>query len=152
MCCYSRELTSTRPRNDGCTPLYGASQEGHVDVVKLILDHGADINKAPNDGVNPLDIASQRGHEEIVRMLKEYISTKQQKSLVTKNIERYQRPITTLRSLARSQLSTKSTSEINEIKDRLHPPGKFGGKRKTKKSKRSQKNRKSMKNKHSVRK
>ena len=114
-----------------------------------------DINKTANNGTNPLDIASEKGHEEIVRMLKEYISTKQQKSLVTKNIERYQRPVTTLRSLARSQLSTKSTSEINEIKDRLHPPGKLGklgGKRKTKKSKRSQKNRKSMKNKHSVRK
>ena len=58
-------------------------------------------------------------------MLKEYISTKQQKSLVTKNIGRYQRPVTTLRSLALSQLDTKGISKINEIKDRLHPPGKL---------------------------
>ena len=152
MCCWSRELTSTRLRILGA-PFSTVPQNGHVDVVKLMLDYGADINKTPNNGANPLLIASQKGHEEIVRMLKEYISTRQQKSLVTENIKkRYERPNITLRSSAFSQLNTEDTSKINKIKDRLYPPGKLGGKRKTRKSTNSQKNRKSMKNKHSVRK
>ena len=75
-------------------------------------------------------------------MLREYISTKQQKNVVTKNIKEYERPnIPTLRSLARSQLDTEYTSEINKINDRLLQPGKLGGKRKTRKSRKTRKNR-----------
>ena len=31
---------------DGCSPLYGASFGGHLDVVKTLLEAGANINQA----------------------------------------------------------------------------------------------------------
>ena len=56
---------------NGTTPLYWASQEGHVNVVKELLKQpGIDINKAEiNNGVTPLHIACQRGYLEVVQML-----------------------------------------------------------------------------------
>ena len=33
---------------DGATPLYVASQEGHSDVVNILIRNGADINLATN--------------------------------------------------------------------------------------------------------
>ena len=37
---------------DGCSPLYGASFDGHLDVVKTLLEAGAtcNINQANNVG------------------------------------------------------------------------------------------------------
>ena len=42
---------------DGACPLLLACQEGHVDVVRLLLDAGADREKARDDGATPLWIA-----------------------------------------------------------------------------------------------
>ena len=35
---------------NGCSPLYGASFGGHFDVVKTLLEAGANINQATNVG------------------------------------------------------------------------------------------------------
>jgi ankyrin repeat protein len=143
---------------------------GNVEVVKILLEKGADINKANIDGQTPLMMAVGMGHEEVVEALLEYganinaktnegytafdmvyekefpeiatlLKASQQKSLVTKNIKEYKRPnIPTLRSLAHSQLDTESTREINKIKDSLSQPGKLGGKRKTRKARKMHKN------------
>ena len=51
--------------------MYIASQEGHVDVVRVLVEHGADMNKARNDGATPLIVASRVGHLEVVRVLVE---------------------------------------------------------------------------------
>jgi ankyrin repeat protein len=48
-----------------------ASQNNFPEVVRLLLDHGADVNISPFNGVTPLTIASQEGHIEIVTMLSE---------------------------------------------------------------------------------
>ena len=55
---------------DGWTPLYVASQNGHVEVVRALVEGGADINKVDNDGDAPLQIASRKEHPEIIRLLK----------------------------------------------------------------------------------
>ena len=55
--------------NSGYTPLYIASQNGHVDVVRALLDRGADINQARNDGATPLMLAKHFNRTEIVRLL-----------------------------------------------------------------------------------
>ena len=55
--------------NDGATPLGEASQEGHPEIVKLLLAAGADVNAADNDGATPLGLAWQEGHSETVKLL-----------------------------------------------------------------------------------
>jgi len=50
---------------DGASPLFLASQEGHVDCVSLLLQHGADANLATADPVAlPLHAALQFNHVE----------------------------------------------------------------------------------------
>jgi ankyrin repeat protein len=46
-----------------------AAQSGHTEVVKLLLKHRADHNKAKKDGLTPLYIAAQEGYTEVVELL-----------------------------------------------------------------------------------
>jgi len=48
---------------DGASPLFLAAQEGHVNCIKLLLQHGADANLATTDPVAlPLHAALQFNH------------------------------------------------------------------------------------------
>lgn len=55
----------------GATPLYIACQEGHAEIITLLLaHHRIDVNQARTDvGATPLFIACQRGHVEIITLL-----------------------------------------------------------------------------------
>ena len=56
--------------NDGFTPLFIASQEGHTDIVAILSSApGIQINQAGKDGSTPLYIASLKGHTDIVAIL-----------------------------------------------------------------------------------
>ena len=57
-----------RDKNDR-TPLYRASQEGHLEVVEYIVNKRADIEIADKDGFTALHIASLKGHFDIVKYL-----------------------------------------------------------------------------------
>ena len=46
-----------------------ASEGGHLDVARLLIEAGADIDKAVDGGYTPLYIASQEGHLEVVKTL-----------------------------------------------------------------------------------
>ena len=48
-----------------------ASYQGHVEVVKVLLEARADKDKATDDGATPLYVASQEGHVDVVRVLLE---------------------------------------------------------------------------------
>eukprot|EP00976_Prorocentrum_cordatum_P077478 1182707-Prorocentrum_minimum.AAC.2 len=66
---------------DGCTPMYIAAQQGHVEVVQTLLFgcrneavpdalvRDIDVNFARKNGVAPLYMASQKGHWEVVQLL-----------------------------------------------------------------------------------
>jgi ankyrin repeat protein len=54
----------------GWTPLMAAADEGHIDIVRLLIDWGADINaKRKDDGYTALMIASYKGRADIVKLL-----------------------------------------------------------------------------------
>ncbi|VDI17889.1 Hypothetical predicted protein, partial [Mytilus galloprovincialis] len=54
---------------DNVSPLYMASYYGHTEVVKMLINNKADINKCRDTGDSPLYIACQEGHTEVVQLL-----------------------------------------------------------------------------------
>ena len=55
--------------DDGRTPLLAAVEGGQRRIVKLLLNAGADPNRADEDGQTALDIARRGGQGEIVQLL-----------------------------------------------------------------------------------
>ena len=53
----------------GYTPLIIAAQKGHIDAVRTLIEHGADVNTNDWLGGTPLSCASMAGHTEIVKLL-----------------------------------------------------------------------------------
>ena len=53
----------------GITPLWLACVHGHLEVARLLIEKGADKDKAEMDGMTPLFAACDEGHLEIVRLL-----------------------------------------------------------------------------------
>jgi len=51
------------------TPLHVASERGHVEIVRLLLEHGADLRARDSDGRTPSELALQYGKLEIVELL-----------------------------------------------------------------------------------
>ena len=51
------------------TPLFDAAASGHLEVVRCLLDAGADKEKADNDGATPLHIAAWWGHQAVAQCL-----------------------------------------------------------------------------------
>ncbi len=68
-----RDIINSEDLNRKFTPLFVASFNGHIEIVKILLEHGADINKINTseggDEVTPLIAAVQCGHVEIVKIL-----------------------------------------------------------------------------------
>jgi ankyrin repeat protein len=54
---------------DGCTPLHLAARNGHLDIVKLLVDSNADINTRDADDETPLDAAVTNGKLEVASFL-----------------------------------------------------------------------------------
>jgi ankyrin repeat protein len=53
------------------TPIYAASFRGHLEVVKLLLERGVDVN-AGMRGESPLEAAILEGHEEVAALLEKH--------------------------------------------------------------------------------
>lgn len=54
------------------TPLHTAAENGRVDFVKFLLDHGADPKLRDTKGFLPIDNAKNKNHPEVVDLLKSY--------------------------------------------------------------------------------
>ncbi|XP_025832280.1 ankyrin repeat domain-containing protein 17 isoform X2 [Agrilus planipennis] len=55
-----------------CTPLMEAASAGHLDIVRLLVAHGADVNAQSSSGNTPLMYGCAGGHTEVVKFLLEH--------------------------------------------------------------------------------
>jgi len=56
---------------DGESPLYWAALSGSIEIVKLLVDHGAQISRVDIKGNSPLHAAAADGHIEVIGFLLE---------------------------------------------------------------------------------
>jgi ankyrin repeat protein len=61
---------------EGWTPLTRAADAGNLDVVRILVLHGADVDRGtgdiPSHGVTPLLLAAFNGHVDVVQFLAEH--------------------------------------------------------------------------------
>jgi len=50
--------------------LLEAAANGRLDMVKMLLDHGADLKARSNDGKTALSLAEARGHKQVAEFLR----------------------------------------------------------------------------------
>jgi ankyrin repeat protein len=60
-----------RGDGDGWNALILASQNGHIETVKVLFDRELDVNSATIEGLTSLHMAAQEGHVEVVNFLLE---------------------------------------------------------------------------------
>ena len=49
--------------------LHLASENGHKEIVRFVIEKGIDINHTEKDGRNALHLASENDHKEMVQLL-----------------------------------------------------------------------------------
>ncbi|VDI32359.1 Hypothetical predicted protein [Mytilus galloprovincialis] len=70
--CLTHDVDCNLYRNDETTPMEIAVQQGHTEIVRMLLDRGVDYNKCTSDGFFlPLMTACSNGSADIVNILLE---------------------------------------------------------------------------------
>ena len=64
------------PDNDGCTPLWSAARRGHIDVIRVWIASGRemDLGKPGDRKTDAFGAAKKRGKTEIVTLLERFKS------------------------------------------------------------------------------
>ena len=57
---------------EGCSPLWAAAATGHLYVVKLLIDHNADVDGRNATNLTPMRTAAHDGRLNIVSSLARY--------------------------------------------------------------------------------
>ena len=56
---------------NGQTPLHSAASEGHLEMVSLLVQKGAEINAKDKSGQTPMDLANANQHQDVAKLLAE---------------------------------------------------------------------------------
>ena len=68
--CWPKARLVNAKDKGGYTPLCDAVRKGRVEIVKILLDHGATVNTRANEtGFTPLHLAAAAGDANVIRML-----------------------------------------------------------------------------------
>ncbi len=63
------------PTNKNYTPLMSAAKGGHIEIVKLLLDKGADPSTRDTSGKTALDYAIEKKNDAVVQLLAKIAGT-----------------------------------------------------------------------------
>jgi ankyrin repeat protein len=58
--------------SNGWTPLLFAAESGNLELAKLLVERGADVNAKSDDGLTVLSYAYNSNNKELVKFLKEH--------------------------------------------------------------------------------
>ncbi|KAL2480201.1 Potassium channel AKT1 [Abeliophyllum distichum] len=72
----------TKAKNNGSTALHVAVCEGNMEIVKFLLDQGANIDLPDEHGWTPWDLAEQQGHDDIKEHFEQYKQNQPQPTFV----------------------------------------------------------------------
>ena len=61
-----------REKIQGPTSLIGAAMEGHIGIVRVLIEAGADVSIKDNKEKTALSWAESKGHNGIIKLLKDY--------------------------------------------------------------------------------
>ncbi|OWF34577.1 Protein phosphatase 1 regulatory subunit 27 [Mizuhopecten yessoensis] len=61
------ESYCSRTKRLGLTPLHQAVLDGNMMAVRLLIEHGANVNKQDEDSWSPLHAACAEGHADIAK-------------------------------------------------------------------------------------
>ena len=72
--CENEEVTVSFLKQGGSVPtplrcLFWATKQGNIEIVKLLIAKGADVNAKDKDGSTPLYLVASRDKKEIVQLL-----------------------------------------------------------------------------------
>ena len=68
---YEVTKSNANSAHDKTTLLHSAASDGHIDVVRQLLEQRENVEARRSDGSTPLHIATRRGHTGVVRLLLE---------------------------------------------------------------------------------
>jgi ankyrin repeat protein len=76
-------------RDWGWTALHHASAKGHLEIVKRLLEYGADINCITSDGQTPLSISKENGYfDEIFSLISNEQLKREHRILVSERLSK----------------------------------------------------------------
>ncbi|GBN05336.1 Serine/threonine-protein phosphatase 6 regulatory ankyrin repeat subunit B [Araneus ventricosus] len=75
--------------NDGFSLLHIAAQSGHLNIMKHLIEKGANINSENDAGTKPIHFAAREGHADIVQFLLDLDPTGKQLTVVGQTVVHY---------------------------------------------------------------